>query len=236
MALLPAAQRPPVLASLRYREHADLLHGRPADEIFSYIYQTNLWGSVESHSGEGSELGATALLRRRIPALLRRVGARRLLDAPCGDFGWMDHVNLGGIDYCGVDIVDELVRRNTARYGGAHRRFVQADLITDPLPTADVILCRDCLVHLSYPQILDSFANFRASGATYLLTTTFVELDANIDVATGDWRPLNFCLPPFRMPPPVDVIVEGCTEAGGAYSDKSLGLWRVADLPPALRS
>jgi hypothetical protein len=30
---------------------------------------------------------------------------------------------------------------------------------------------------------------------------------------------------------PQRVLVEGCTENGGAYADKALGLWRVADLP-----
>ena len=33
------------------------------------------------------------------------------------------------------------------------------------------------------------------------------------------------------LPEPLDVIVEGCTEVGGAYADKALGLWRIADLP-----
>src|SRR5437660_1775959 len=38
-------------------------------------------------------------------------------------------------------------------------------------------------------------------------------------------------LPPVALPEPLEVIVEGCTEVGGAYADKALGLWRVADLP-----
>ena len=93
------------------------------------------------------------------------------------------------------------------------------------------MLCRDGLVHLGYPQIFRAFANLRRSGSTYLLATTFLELDANAEIDTGDWRPLNLCLPPFTLPEPLDVIVEGCTDAGGAYEDKALGLWRIADLP-----
>jgi hypothetical protein len=37
-----------------------------------------------------------------------------------------------------------------------------------------------------------------------------------------------FLLPPFSFPKPIKVINEGCPERG--YSDKSLGLWRIAEL------
>jgi hypothetical protein len=229
--LPPAARRPPVLANLRFQQHIDKLVGRDPVEIFTYIFDANLWGSAESESGLGSELSATAELRREIPALLRRVRARTLLDAPCGDFAWLAHADLGRVDYIGADIVAALIARNAQRYAAPRRNFLRLDLIRDPLPRADVVLCRDCLVHLNYPQIFATFANLRRSRCRYLLTTTFLELDANADVDTGDWRPLNLCLPPFRLPAPEAVIVEGCTEVGGAYADKALGLWKIVDLP-----
>ena len=47
----------------------------------------------------------------------------------------------------------------------------------------------------------------------------------------GKWRTLNFNLPPFDFPEPMLVINEKCTEADGAFKDKSLGVWRLADLP-----
>jgi SAM-dependent methyltransferase len=220
--LPPAAQRPPAPASLRYQEHIDRLAGRDPAEIFTYLFDSNLAGSPSPDS--------TAALRAELPALLRRLRARTLLDAPCGD-GWLAAADLGRVDYIGADIVAGLVAGNAERYPGPGRRFVRLDLIRDPLPWADVVLCRDCLVHLNYPQIFATFANLRRSRSRYLLTTTFVELDANADVDTGDWRPLNLRLPPFRLPEPVALIVEGCTEAGGAYADKALGLWKIADLP-----
>ncbi|OLB74954.1 MAG: hypothetical protein AUI14_22280 [Actinobacteria bacterium 13_2_20CM_2_71_6] len=229
--LPPAEQRPPVLANERFQAHADQLIGYDTEEIFTYIYRANLWGSPESESGVGSELAATAVLRAELPRLLRRYGVRSLLDLPCGDFGWLSQVDLSGIDYTGADIVPDIVVRNTERYRAPNRRFVRLNLNRDPLPRADLVLCRDCLVHLRYAQIFAAFANLRRSGSTYLLATTFVELDANAEIDTGDWRPLNLCLPPFALPKPLAVIVEDCTEIGGAYADKALGLWRIADLP-----
>jgi hypothetical protein len=42
---------------------------------------------------------------------------------------------------------------------------------------------------------------------------------------------LNLQLPPFNFPAPLRLIEENCTEDGGKYADKSLGLWRLSDLP-----
>ena len=71
----------------------------------------------------------------------------------------------------------------------------------------------------------------KRSGATFLLMTHFLQLESNRDIEDGDWRPLNFQKAPFFFPAPVRTIVEHCTEADGAYADKSLSLWRFSGLP-----
>ena len=106
-----------------------------------------------------------------------------------------------------------------------------ADITRDPLPRADAILCRDCLVHLSFENIAAALANFARSGSPWLVTTTFPELKANKDCEDGDWRALNFELAPFNWAPPAELLVEGCTEAEGGWADKSLGAWRIEKLP-----
>jgi SAM-dependent methyltransferase len=202
---------------------------RDPREVFREIYETNGWSGQESISGLGSGLDNTRVLRVALPELFRRLGIRSVLDAPCGDFRWMGQVDLRGIDYIGLDIVPDVIAENQARHPG--RRFVVGDIITGKLPAVDLVFCRDCLVHLSYDQIFSALANIAASGARYLLTTTFVERNRNADIATGDWRPINLCIPPFELPPPLQVVVEGCTENRGIYRDKALGLWDVASLP-----
>jgi hypothetical protein len=72
--------------------------------------------------------------------------------------------------------------------------------------------------------------NVKRSGATWLLTTNFLRIESNRDIADGDWRPLNFELAPFCFPKPHRVIVENCVEADGAFDDKSLCLWRVGEI------
>jgi hypothetical protein len=155
-----------------------------------------------------------------------------LLDAGCGDFYWLGHTDLTGIDYIGVDVVAELIATNRRCWAGARRTWLNSDIATEPLPDADLILCRDCLVLLSFADALRALANFRRGGARYLLATTFPGRPANTDAPTGQWRPLDLQKSPFGLPPPLALVKEGCTEAGGRYADKSLGLWRLADVRP----
>jgi len=77
------------------------------EKVFFEIYQRNAWASRESASGTGSELKRTHHLRRELAALLRELNVCSLLDLPCGDFNWMQHVNLGEIQYIGADIVSD---------------------------------------------------------------------------------------------------------------------------------
>ncbi len=184
----------------------------------------------ESLSGPGSCVAQTQELRERLPLLLEHLGVESLLDAPCGDLNWMQHVRLGVKEYIGVDILGEIIAANQWRHASAHRRFQRADVTRDALPRADAILCRDLLSHLAFADVFRTLANFKASGATYLVTSTFTRPRPNRDTAGGEWRTLNLTLPPFNFSPPVRVINEKCSEAGDAFNDKSLGVWSLQDL------
>ncbi|MER7083354.1 hypothetical protein SAMN02982929_00147 [Saccharopolyspora kobensis] len=223
--------RPELDTNATFRAHREQLAQQDTSGVFRYIFERNLWGSAESVSGAGSESAATAHIRTEIPALLRRWGVRSVADVPCGDFGWLSTTDLGVASYFGADIVPELVEHNRLRYAADDRRFEVLDLTRDRLPAADLVLCRDCLVHLDFERIRAALRNIRDSGVRYLLTTTFPELAVNVDIQTGDWRPLNLQLAPFAFPEPLEVITEGCREGDGHYADKALALWRVADLP-----
>jgi hypothetical protein len=224
--------RPLVLAHTRFLARKAELEGLSQQELFTQIWRTNLWGADTSASGLGSEDAATAALRQKLPKLFRQLKIETLLDLPCGDFGWMSRAELGLRQYTGADIVAELVDANRRSFATADGTisFVHLDLLTDALPAADAILCRDCLVHLSFSNIARTIAQFRRSGSRFLIATTFTDHDRNEDAADGDWRMLNLERPPFNLPPPIALINEGCAEGDGAYADKSLGVWNLTEL------
>jgi len=207
------------------------LRCRSAEAVFTSIHRRNAWLGEESLSGPGSSLEATAVLRQDLPRLLAELGCGSLLDAPCGELGWIEEAALPVASYCGVDIVEAVIAANRRRHAAPGRTFLCLDLRRDPLPESDLVLCRDCLVHFSFRDAQAALANFRASGAAWLLATTFPGHSCNQDALTGEWRPLNLELPPFRLPPPRTLLDERCREEGGRFADKSLGLWHVDDLP-----
>lgn len=225
------ARRIPVLPAL-YREARErwqgrVLAGRPIDDVFGDIYRQNAWGGDQSLSGTGSDDIQTARLVQELPGLWRRLGVQRVLDLPCGDFHWMRKVDLSGVDYTGGDIVPELVECNAAAYAREGVRFMVLNLIQGPLPPADAVFCRDCLVHLSFRDIRAALETISRSEARFLMTTTFTERPGNRDIQTGQWRPLNLQRAPFDFGPPEVLMPEGCTEGGGAYRDKSLAVWPI---------
>ncbi len=215
---------------------AATLGATSAETIFSAIHKANRWRSKSSRSGPGSDLTQTAVIRDVLPILLAELGCKSVLDAPCGDLFWMSRVALPIEHYIGVDVVASLIEENQTRYGDHVRSFLKRDILNDPLPKTDLILCRDCLVHFPNVDVWQALRNLRASGAEYLLTTTFPKRDRNVDIVMGHWRPINLEAAPFCLPSPLRMINERCTQRRGQYADKSLGLWRLAEMPVAARA
>jgi hypothetical protein len=232
-------KRPPVLAHLYYQQWRAELESR-ADLIdkFSYIHEKNLWGADESRSGLGSSLDATEQVRAALGFVCEKYRINRLVDLPCGDAAWIHCAGLPINEYVGGDIVPEIIQRNQGRRDDQRVNYSVEykvmDITRDDLPFSDLILCRDCLVHLSFKNIEAALMNVAKSGARYLMTTTFPLHEGNIDIQDGDWRLLNFEGKPFFLPPPLEIFNEGCEEQGGAYADKSLALWEVSQVRSAV--
>jgi hypothetical protein len=215
-------------ASLDYNRTSQMAHSS-TEKIFAGIYARNSWRDPESRSGTGSSVARTEQLRPRLTQLLLHLRVGSVLDLPCGDFNWMRLTELPGIEYLGADVVTPLIARNNLLYASPGRRFLRLDMLSDALPKADLILCRDGLVHLSFFDIARTLKRMQDGGATYLLTTTFTAHGSNKDAVTGDWRPLNLDLAPFRFPVPLKTLADG-PRPDGTYPDKTLALYRFTDL------
>ena len=144
----------------------------------------------------------------------------------------MKTVPLDGVEYIGADtdLVAALVASNSAQFSRPGRRFILADVTKTDLPRVDVILCRDCFIHLPFFAIRAALMNFRRSGARYVLTTHYPGVESQVDIEFGSFRPLNLELPPFAFPKPLKCIADaplGSTQPEG----RCLALWRLLDLP-----
>lgn len=195
---------------------------------FDEAFITGAWTDTgESVSGNGSSLAATEKLRAALPAAIENLAVKTLLDVPCGDWNWMSNTDLSLERYIGGDIVAALVRQNQERYSDPRRTFMLIDLCTDDLPDADMLLCRDALVHFSFEDIWRVISNIKKARIQYVATTTFCATKVNTDQPTGiAWRHINLEAAPFSFRRPFIKLVDDFNRP-----DQILGFWRVKDLP-----
>lgn len=200
--------------------------------IFASIYERNFWGAGESRSGPGSTLSSTRAIRRRLPIILRDIGARTFLDAPCGDFNWMRAVDIDGVFYTGGDIAEGLIVSLRASYAEVIRRFQILDIVNDPVPTVDLWMCRECLMHLPTKDVFGVLRNFHRSGTGHFLTTSFDLTTINEDLPSPGFRPLNLRIDPINLPEPILRFDDFVAPA----QPRIMGLWSREQVGSALRS
>ena len=178
-------------------------------EVFDKIYIRNFWGSAESVSGPGSEALNTIKIRSKIISIIKKFRIKIIVDAPCGDFNYMKLINKKikhkNIKYIGIDIVDKIIKINMKKYSDKNIKFLSLNILDDPLPTCDLLICRDFLQHLSNQNILKFKKRLMNINFKYLLITShqskiFIE---NQDIADGDFRHTNLLGAPLNFPKPV---------------------------------
>jgi hypothetical protein len=111
-------------------------------------------------------------------------------------------VEATAIRYVGADVVADIVSSNR-RFESDRVTFVSLDITTDTLPKADLMICRDCLFHLSYEATRAFLENFVRADISYLLTTTHKNPNrfVNRDIATGGFRPMDLFSSPYNLDP-----------------------------------
>ena len=102
-----------------FRKLADRGIRYTTGDVFTRIYESNLWSGRSSKSGQGSDGGQTGEVAAALKRLVSAYGVRVLLDLPCGDFNWMKSVDLDIDRYIGGDIVPEIIALNRKMHGSA---------------------------------------------------------------------------------------------------------------------
>jgi SAM-dependent methyltransferase len=173
--------------------------GDGALDAFHRIYESDHW---KGGSGAGSNIEATSAYRAVLQAVLGASEVATVVDAGCGDWQFSRLVDWSGIRYTGVDIVPEVVAANAAAFGRDGIGFVAADVRTETLPTADLLICKDVLQHWD----LDSIQGFLARNLPHhryaLITNDIASVHIapdmlNAEIPIGAWRPLDVERAPF---------------------------------------
>lgn len=217
---------------------------RGPEEIFTYIYENNIWRDAETVSGRGSRVDNTGFLRDAIADFFERKSIKTVLDVPCGDFNWFKEVKYDFEQYIGYDIVQNLVDRNNKKYGNKKTRFSKKNALEEPLEDVDIVLCRDFLIHISNRDIKKFLLNLKRTNVGGILMSHYQNCE-NADIPTGNrYRPIDFTKSPFLFPEPRVLIPEDIalmrdTSERHAKNklqplEKYLAYWSVKDISLAL--
>jgi hypothetical protein len=139
-------------------------------------------------------------------------------------------IDLTNVVYRGYDINDLAIERNKQYH--PEWNFFEIDLVNEILPKADLIICRDCLFHLSNDFVLRAIKNFRDSGSTYLLATEHRWLKVNVDLNKEElereagFRQINIEIAPYNMGLPIEIHNEElwASREGG---NRQMSLWKL---------
>jgi SAM-dependent methyltransferase len=128
---------------------------KAAREVFTNIYDSNQWGGLkgEYFSGTGSDEHNALMYSEVIKEIIKERNVRKVVDLGCGDFTVGAKLQVEGVAYLGVDVVEKLIARNQQHYRNTNIQFQCLDIIEDELPEADMCLIRQVLQHLSNSQI-----------------------------------------------------------------------------------
>jgi hypothetical protein len=187
-------------------------------DVFTSIFKRNGWGNDESVSGAGSALASPSVLDsvKSLDFIIREWKIKTLNDAPCGDFYWMPLIlgRFPRIEYRGFDIVSEMIEWNKQRYPDYD--FQTTDVTINILPQADLIFCKDLILHLRDKDVAATLRNFKRSRSRFLLITNMTgcknsELNSSLP---GDFRHIDLLAEPYNFPTPI-------------WSSNYLALWSL---------
>ena len=140
----------------------------PTKAAMAQVYRENLWGGESNtfYSGDGSH--RPELVQPYIDSVTTFLNSFQerisVCDLGCGDFNVGKELVKHTKSYVAIDIVPELVAYNQEKFKADNLSFQCLDIAVDELPTADCVLLRQVLQHLSNAEVqrvVDKLPNYK---------------------------------------------------------------------------
>jgi SAM-dependent methyltransferase len=129
----------------------------PTKKAMEQVYEMNLWGSNNSefYSGDGSH--QPEIIQPYIEIVNTFLNSFEnpisVCDLGCGDFNVGKEFVKNAKNYVAVDIVSNLIEHNKETFKADNLKFKCLDIATADLPSADCVLLRQVLQHLSNSEV-----------------------------------------------------------------------------------
>ena len=195
----------------------------PLKEQWNKLYHIKLGNNFPGIWAHGDGKKNSEVLLQELPVMFKRYGIKSFLDCGCSNFFWMNNLNFPamGVDYLGVDIVNEIIENNKTKYPGINFRCL--NIVEEAPPESDMIFARSVFIHLKTKDILRALNNIKISGSKYLMASTSPEVESNRDTFSLMLVRRNLCMAPFNLPEPLEYVEERCTPARRVV----MGIWKL---------
>lgn len=179
---------------------------------FSDIYENDKW---EGGSGAGSFPEYTGPYVGTVQQFLHDYEIKSVVDLGCGDWQFSRLIDWSGVEYLGLDVVETVVEANRKKFANESIAFEVAT-VGEPLPPADLVVCKDVLQHLPLSIVADYLAEFRQRYKHILVTNdVYPDGATNYECLPGAGRAIRPDLEPFSEE--CTLILEWDISARGWY-------------------
>lgn len=204
------------LQAVRTKKKADRFKNYSTQEIFSEVYQKGLWGKSKDpsqlyYSGSGShdENITSVYIEKVFEFLDGFCDVPDVVDLGCGDFSIGSKIRQYCNNYVACDIVPQLIEYNRKKHKDLNVDFRILNIITDPLPIAEVVFVRQVFQHLSNEQIQKLIPKLQASYRYLVLTEHLPKskrFTPNLDKPAGPDTRLGYNSGIVLTAPPFDLV------------------------------
>jgi len=112
---------------------------------FSNIYASDAW---TMGSGPGSLHAVNRPFIDFLTNFIHNNDVHSIVDFGCGDWQYMKSVDLSGVRYLGLDVVDDVLSMVRKRHGRSNISFARTPENLADIPEGDLIIFKDVLIHL----------------------------------------------------------------------------------------
>lgn len=135
-------------------------------EKFTEIYKNNIWGNGIDIplSGSGSLPKNSEIYSQIVQEFISEYRIDSVLDIGHGDWQMWNKYRFENTKYMGIDVANNLSAQLNKKHGTSQIQFKQLNCVTEALPKADLLICKDVLQHLSNSDIeicLKKFTEFK---------------------------------------------------------------------------
>jgi SAM-dependent methyltransferase len=179
-------------------------------DTFNGIYAVGRWGkdaTGKGTSGSGSTLEITREYRAYVEDFMKKHAVKSVVDAGCGDWSFSSAMDWGDASYLGIDIASDVIAAVRKKHEKGKIKFEVGD-ITEDLPSADLLISKDVLQHLSNELVHKFIKNNLRKGKYKWVILTNDRSSENRDISTGKYRKIDLTAPPFEVKGLVDLPIK----------------------------